>query len=170
MLMDIRCKAISSILCHMTYDDGTKKDCLVALHDLVDVFYNGNGMRKHIVGRVADISTVGTDPHNWYIIVDGSDDFASQNARFSPLQILNISIIRKADQDAIIRTPLGETGIPYLRIVKGRLQWSPDGFKWLPIKINDEDIIEPQEGTVPVPPRPHHNPDPDYDGIMDANY
>lgn len=179
MIMDIRCKAISSILCHITYDNGMKKDRLIAIGDLVDVVYNGNGVRKKIIGRVAEISTVGNDPNAWYIIVDGSDDFASERARFSPMTILDCTIIRKADQDTKVRTPLGETGVPYIRIVKGRLQYSKDGYRWHRVIVDEKDIIEPQEGTVPIGPYAPvpHPPKPevdelgdDEDGIEDAEF
>lgn len=150
MLLDIKSKAISSIKLELRFDDNRIKKCTVAIGDLIDVLYNGNGQQKRIVGRVAAISTVGTDTKNWYIIVDGSDDFATRNARFSPDYILDIEIIRKAGQDEFVRTPLGETGAPYVRENKGRFQISKDGRKWHNIRIDDKDIIEPQEGTVPL--------------------
>ena len=179
MLLDIKCKAISSIQVHLTFDDTTVKDEVIALGDLVNVEYNGNGMRKRIVGIVSNISTVGTDPKNWYIIVDGSDDFAKNSARFAPTSILDIEIIRKAGMDNAVLTPIGEEGCPYIRVVRGQFQYSKDGKVWHRIRIYEEDIIEPQEGTVPIgpgpkppvppcPPPPH--PHGDDDGIEDAVY
>ena len=172
MLVDIKCKAISSIRVHLTFDDGSIKDEVIAIDDLVDVFYNGNGMRKHIVGRVSNISTVGTDPKNWYIIVDGSDDFAKNSARFAPTSILDIEIIRKAGLDTAVKTPLGPDGCPWIRFIKGRLQVSKDGVHWINIKIDDVDIIEPQEGTVPLHPpvAPPSRPVVVEDDIEDAIY
>lgn len=178
MLLDIACSAVSSVIVKLKFDDGTRKVRLIAIDDLIDVVYNANGMRKHIIGRVSAISTVGTDPKNWYIIVDGSDDFASDRARFSPESILDVEIIRKAAQDSIVKTPLGENNAGYIRIMKGRLQYSNDGINWNPIKIDERDIIidgedeiRPQEGTVPA--RPHHHPSPvptNDDEIEDAVY
>lgn len=146
MLLDIKCKAISSIRVHLVFGDETTKDDIICIGDLIDVTYNGNGMRKHIIGRVSNISTVGSDPNNWYIIVDGSDDFARNGARFSPMAILDLEIIRKADQQILVKSPIGMFGVPWLRINKGRLQYSRDGFEWHYIVIDDENVIE-DDGT-----------------------
>lgn len=172
MLLNIRCQALSQVKVHMDFEGGFHKTRVISLGDLVDATYNGNGIVKEIIGRVSAISTVGTDPNNWYIIVDGSDDFATRNARFSPMTLLDIEIIRKADQDMYVRTPLGETGVPYIREMKGRFQISKDGYRWFNIKIDDEDIIEPQEGTVPLRPgeRPPVRPAAEDDEIEDAVY
>jgi hypothetical protein len=64
------------------------------------------------------------------------------------------------------------------------LQYSLDSFDWKPIRIDNRDIIEDQEGTVPVnPPCPPHHCDDFHDdcgshtcgineddGIEDANW
>lgn len=172
MLMDIKCSAVSSVLVNLTFDDQHNKERLIAIGDLIDVEYNANGLRKHIIGKVLKISTIGNDPKGWYIIVDGSDDFAGNQARFSPMNILDVDILRKADTLEIVSTPIGEEGVPYLRIVKGRLQYSKDGYDWKPIVIDDRDVIEEQEGTVPIGP-PGSAPEPpiaDDDEIEDANW
>ena len=171
MLLDIKCKAISSVRVHLVFDDQSIKDNLVSIGDLIDVTYNGNGLRKHIIGRVSTISTVGCDPKNWYIIVDGSDDFAKNGAKFSPMNILDLEILRKDSQDTTVKTPLGEFNCQYLRVVKGRLEYSKDGgFSWERIKIDDEDIIEPQEGTVPMIGNKPVIPPNEDDEIEDAVY
>ena len=148
MLVDIKCKAISSVKVNLTFDDHSNKIRLIAIDDLIDCEYNANGLRKHIVGKVIAISTVGPDPKGWYIIVDGSDDFAGNKARFSPTSILDVEILRKAGFEEYIKTPLGEEGIGYLRIMKGRLQYSRDGFNWKPIVIDDRDVIENPDGSI----------------------
>ena len=160
MLMSIKAKKIASIEVFLTFDDGTKKDCIIAVGDLVSVVYNANGMRKAIDGKVVKISAVGEDPNGWYIIVDSSDDFDSAKAKFSPMSILDIEIIRKGDTIEEVRTPIGSEAVPYIRIVKGRLQYSVDSKNWRPIHIDKRDVIEPQSGTVPMPPHPHHPPKP----------
>ena len=185
MLLDIKCSAISSVQVHLTFDDQTVKDRLIAIGDLIDCVYNANGIQRHIIGRVTTISTVGSNQAGWYIIVDGSDDFEGRYARFSPMSILDVDIIRKADMEDVIRTPLGEFAVPYLRINKGRLQYSLDGFEWHCIVIDNRDIIEDAEGTVPIfppvppcpgpaprpqPPRPCCEDSNDDGGIEDAIY
>ncbi|MBR6289365.1 MAG: hypothetical protein IKR19_08520 [Acholeplasmatales bacterium] len=174
MLLDIKCDAVTSVHVHLKFDDEKVKDCVVAIGDLVDVLYNANGVRKHIIGRVVKVSAVGSDPTGWYITVDGSDDFEGKFARFSPMSILDIDILRKATSERIVRTPLGDNAAPFLRVVKGRLQYSKDGFNWKPIKYDDRDVIEPQEGTVPAGPDDCHRPEdptektPEDDDIEDA--
>ena len=174
MLLDIKCDAVTSIHLHLTFDEEKVKDCIVAMGDLVDCLYNANGLRKHIIGRVVNISAVGSDPNGWYIVVDGSDDFEGKRARFSPMSVLNIDILRKADMEIIVRTVIGDGAVPYLREVKGRLQYSKDGLNWKPIKFDDRDIIEDQEGTVPAGPHDNCRPEdprettPEDDDIEDA--
>ena len=159
MLLDIKCKAISQVRVHLTFDDETVKDNIISIGDLIDVTYNGNGMRKHIIGMVSNISTVGADPHNWYIIVDGSDDFAKNGAKFSPMSILDLEIIRKHDQQFEVKSPIGEFGCPFIRVVKGRMQYSYDGFEWHYTVIDDENVIEDDDTD---------NAEEEYDGIDDA--
>lgn len=179
MLMDIKCSAITSICVNLTFDDHSHKTRVIGLGDLIAVEYNANGLRKRAEGKVICVSAVGADPKAWYIIVDSSDDFDSNKAKFSPMSILDVDVIRKADTLDLVRTPIGQDGVPYIRIRKGRLQYSKDGFDWHNIRLDSKDIIEDAEGTVPVNPPyfpPHHNtctedqpvtPD---DGIEDANY
>lgn len=168
MLMNINCSAVTSIKVNLTFDDGRSKECIVSVGDLVDVEYNANGLRKRVEGKVVKVSAVGTDPNGWCIIVDGSDDFDSNKARFAPTAILDIDVIRKADSLDVVQTPLGHDGVQYLRIVKGRLQYSHNGFDWHFVRFGREDMIEDAEGTYPyVPPiepepnrkpeRPHHH-------------
>lgn len=152
MLMDIRCSAVASIKVNLTFDDGNSKECVIGTGDLIDVEYNANGLRKRIEGRVIKVSAVGTDPKAWYIIVDGSDDFNSEKAKFSPMSILDVTIIRKADMLNNVQTVIGHEAVPFIRIVKGRLQYSKDGYNWKPIFVDRRDIIEDAEGTVPLPP------------------
>ena len=171
MLMDIKCSAVASIKVNLTFDDMSTKERVVGVGDLVDITYNANGLRKHIEGRVLKVSVVGVDPNGWYIIVDGSDDFDSDRVKFSPMNILDIEIIRKADTLENVQTVIGAESVPFIRIVKGRLQYSKDGYNWRPINIDKRDIIEPQEGTVPIDPPPcEHNDSDDENDIDDANY
>lgn len=166
MTLDCKVDVIQSLRIHLLFDDESTKDSIVSVNDLIDVVWNGNGARKHMIGRVAVISANGSDPHSWYMIVDGADDFESRRERFSPTQILDLEVIRHAYDEDLIRTVRGENACPFLRVVKGRLQYSVDGFNWKFIQIDDQDIIEDQEGTVPMMPPPNH--DPDGDGIEDA--
>lgn len=184
MLMDIKCSMVPSIMVNLRFDDQSEKHALVSTGDLIYVEYNANGCRKAIEGKVIKVSACGENPKSWYIVVDGSDDFASQQAKFSPMSILDIEILRKAGTLEVVQTISGDHAVPYLRIVHGRLQWSIDSFTWYPIVIDDRDIIEDQEGTVPIAPPPfpgphhhhHHDDEPhtcgqeSSDEIEDANH
>ena len=142
MLMDVKCSAVTSIAVHLTFDDGTTKNSVLGVGDLVSVEYNNNGLRKQVDGKVLKISAIGADPKAWYIIVDGSDEFECNKARFSPMSILDLEILRKADNSNTIQTPVGCHAVSFLREVKGRLQWSRDGITWHSINIDKCDIIE----------------------------
>lgn len=165
MLMDIRCSMIPSIKVNLTFDDGYKKDPILGVGDLIDLLYNSNGLRKHIVGVIIQISTPGVDPKGWSIIVDGSDDFDSEVARLSPMSILDVDVIRKAGSARKVSTPIDDTGIAAIRINKGRLQYSKDGKHWRNIKIDDIDVIPGTEGAIineqgrPEPPGEGFDPD-----------
>ena len=160
MLMNIKCSMIPSVRIELSFDDGSSKDNLLSVGDLVDVLYNGNGLRKHIVGVVKAINTPGTDPKGWSILIDGSDDFDSDIARFAPTSILDLDIIRKNGTQKVVNTPIDDTGISAIRINKGRLQYSKNNRDWFNIKIDDRDIIVKDEGIIPegpeefVPPSP----------------
>lgn len=163
MLLDIKCNLVASIGIELKFDDGTKKDGVLSINDLVDVCYNSNGQRRHIVGRIIQISAIGLDPKGWYIIVDGSDDFQAEKARFSPMSILDFNIIAKGDQVNTITSPKGIENILSLRINQGRLQYTQNGLDWEPIKIDDRDVIKPDPDDYPEQPS-------DNDQIEDAVY
>ena len=176
MLMDIKCAPVTSIRVKLSFDDNSCKDCIISTGDIINAVYNGNGIRKVVEGKVLKVSAVGTDPKAWYIIVDGSDDFGAAQAKFSPMSILDIEIIRKADTVEVVKTVVGEGGVPYLRVVSNRLQWSKDGSNWNSFCVDSRDIIEDQEGTVPVPPGCESSKDNNScgcgsnDGIQDAEW
>ena len=163
MLLDIKCSVVSSIKVALRFDDGSKKEGILSVGDLVDIEYNSNGLRKRIYGRIINISAVGTDPNAWYLTVDGSDDFQSTTVRFSVMGILDFVIIKKYDSSNIVETPLDPTGIAMLKIVDGYLYYTQDGIHWHRPRIDRNDVIKPEEGTVPIGPPPiphiHHNED-----------
>ena len=167
MLMDIRCSMIPSIKVDLSFDGGFKKSPILGIGDLIDLVYNQNGLRKHIVGKIVQISTPGVDPKGWSIIVDGSDGFDSDVARLSPMSILDVDIIRKAGSIKYVSTPIDDTGVMGIRVNKGRLQYSRDGRTWKNIKIDDIDVIakdsddiydEDEIGPIPSHKPNHHKP------------
>lgn len=148
MLMDIRCSMIPSIKVELTFDDGHRKDPTLGIGDLIDLLYNSNGLRKHIIGRIIQINTPGHDPKGWSLIVDGSDDFDSEIARLSPMSILDVDVIRKDGAYRTVATPIDDTGCDAIRIIKGVLQYTKDGKHWRNIKINDVDVIPGNDDII----------------------
>lgn len=159
MLMSNNCTSISSVKVELVFDDRSKKIRVLSIGDLVDVIYNGNGVRKRILGTVAAVSTVGVDPKNWYIIIDGSDDFDAQQARFAPTAILDCEILRKGDEDESVKTPRGEFSARFIRVNHGRLQYSKDGYSWQDIVVDSENVIS--NDYPPYPGDEDHSEDPD---------
>lgn len=149
MLLDIKCSTVTSIAVRLSFDDGSSKNAVISLNDLIDVEYNFNGSRKLFQGKVISISANGIDPKGWYIIVDGSGDFESNQARFSPMSILDINVIRRGDSVKYIETPIDSSGIMGLRVINhGVLQYTCDGFHWADVRFKrPEPSIKDEEGT-----------------------
>ncbi len=156
MLQDIKCSTIVSFKIDLKYDDcRANKSVVVSEGDLVDVDFNYNGCRKCIQGKVVKIYAEGTDPKKWYLIVDSADTFNSNTYKFSPMNILDITIIMKKDATQYIASTNDYTNIKALRIVKGMLQYTQDGVNWRPIYIDPQFIIEDENyDRPPVPPQP----------------
>lgn len=148
MLMSIKCSTVASLAVDLKFDDNTCKHRVIGTNDLIEVEFNYNGCRKHVEGRVLKINAVGTDPKAWYLIVDGSDAMDSHQYKFAPTSILDIEIIRKADAVRLIETPTDITGIRGLRIIKGRLQYTLDGFNWNNLQVDQDCVIYDESGTV----------------------
>lgn len=173
MLQEIRCSTIVSFKIDLKYDDArANKSEVVSVGDLVDVDFNYNGCRRMIQGRVIKIYAEGTDPKKWYMIVDSAEAFCSDTYKFSPMNILDITIIKKHDATQYIFSTNDYTNIKGMRVVQGQPQYTQDGVNWLPFFIDpryiiEEDTAAPGTGTGtygggPVPPvysRPPVNPD-----------
>lgn len=154
MLISNKCSAIVSIKVELTYDDGRQKERVLAVGDLVDIDFNYNGLIKHTIGRILKIYAEGSDPKNWLIILDCSDGFDSVQYRFSPVNIIDVEILKKMDAIQFVESTNDYTNIRAIRFVHGRIQVTQDGIHWLPIVLDAKDIIYDEEGTVPVSPRP----------------
>lgn len=155
MLMKVNCEPVVSLKLELLFDDGSVKKCLLEEGDLVDIEYNRNGLRKRIEGKVIRICTTGAvRPEDYYIIVDGSEDFVATQARICPMKILDCVVIFKANEGITIQTPKNETGIPFLRISSENvLQYSRDGINWLDVSLKKEDTeIKDEEGTTTTTP------------------
>lgn len=163
MLIKNTCSSITSIKVDLTFEDGNVKSNVISLNDFIDVEYNKNGLRKKITGKVIKISAEGTEPKNWYIIVDGSEDYECGQVKFSPANILDLTIINKYDATQYIYSTNDFMNIKGMRINHGRLQYTQDGVKWHNIFIDTRDIIKDAEYGPIGPiypddscPRPHH--------------
>lgn len=159
MLLDIRCSTVLSFQIDLKYDDQrADKSVVISVGDLVDVDFNYNGCRKLVQGRIIKLYAEGSDPKKWYIILDSADVYNSTTYKFSPMNILDITIVDKADALQYIASPNDYTNIKKIRVVKGQLQYTQDGVTWLPIVIYPEDIIEDENYGIGPRPRPHCHP------------
>lgn len=149
MLQDIKCSTIISFKIDLSYDDNrADKSVIIGVGDLVDVDFNYNGCRKQIQGRVLKLYAEGSDPKKWYILIDSADIYCSDTYKFSPMNIIDITIIKKASELKFISSPADFSNIRGMRIVKGQLQYTQDGSEWLPIMVYPEDIIEDENYGV----------------------
>lgn len=169
MLMDIKCSMVPSIKVNLVFDDGHKKDPTLSIGDLIDLLYNSNGLRKHIIGKIIQINTPGSDPKGWSLIVDGSDDFDSEIARLSPMSILDVDIIRKNGSTRVVSTPIDDTGVYAIRINKGRLQYTMNGKCWHNIKIDDIDVIPGKDIIIDENGKPDSTGEDSSKDIIDEN-
>ena len=143
MLIDLKCNTVVSFQLDMKYDDQrADKSVLISVGDFVDVDFNLNGIVKGIQGRVIKIYAEGADPKKWYMIVDSADPYKSETYKFSPMNILDITVIQKANAIQYIASTHDFMNIRGLRIAMGTLQYTQDGINWLPIRIDPQYIIE----------------------------
>lgn len=142
MLMDIRCSTEVSIKIHLKFDDGSKKNRLVSKDDLIEISFNQNGLMKRVEGKVIKINAIDSDSRRWYLIVDGSGDFESEQYKIQVMNILDLDIIRKADSVRYIETTNDCTAIQGFRIVNGRLQYTLDGFNWKFVRTDPRYIMK----------------------------
>ena len=169
MLLDIKCSTIISFQIDLKYDDTrADKSVVVSVGDLVDVDFNYNGCRKLVQGRIIKLYAEGSDPKKWYILLDSADMYSSDTYKFSPMNILDITVISKKDAEQAIISPNDYTNIKMLRIVKNQLQYTQDGVNWLPINIDPQYIIEDENYGIGPRPHCHHIPNPN-DEIRDES-
>lgn len=172
MLQDIKCSTIVSFKIDLKYDDNrADKSVVIGVGDLVDVDFNYNGCRKQVQGRVLKLYAEGSDPKKWYILLDSADMYNSDTYKFSPMNILDITIIQKADALKFISSPSDYSNIRGMRIVQGQLQYTQDGSTWYPIWIDPQYIIEDENYGIGSGPRPcpHHKPN-NADVISDEEF
>lgn len=176
MLMSIDCKAVTSLQVSLRFDDNRIKETTIAVGDVIDAHYHHNGCRKHCNGKVVSISCCGNNSKEWYLLVDNSKDFDSDISRINAMSILDVEVIYRAEDVSNIKTPSGCGRIPYLRLYKGRLQFSIDGKVWDFVVIDSDNIIEKpkednnQNGTEPpVVDNPNNtDEEPSTDGTEDV--
>ena len=145
MLMDICVSAVVSAGIDLRFDDGKVKHCEIGKGDLVSIDYNFNGYRRHVEGKVCKVYCAGSDPKDYYLIIDGSDDFKSQQVRFSIMSILDCEVITKACMMQNIYSPNDITNIKGLRVLNSRLQYTTDGRNWNYFAADEQSSIEDDE-------------------------
>ena len=136
MVMKVNSEAVINLAVTIEFDDGCVKTQVVGAEDYVRVAYNHNGVRRVITGTVVSINA---NPYNaqatkrdWYFVVSSTEPGdAGRIAKIFVINILDIEVIHKKDQQVYIGTPNDPTRITNMRIVNGYLQVSQnDGHTW----------------------------------------
>lgn len=128
MLINIECSIVQSLKVSLTFDNNRTKEREIAIGDLCSFVFHKDGMKREIEGKVIKIGMNNTaNTKSWYIIVDGSLDYAGQQVRFCPDNILDCDVIKRHDEKQYISTPNDETRVTNIRLNNGFLQVSIDG-------------------------------------------
>lgn len=155
MLMNISYDIIESAVISLVFDDETVKKIKVNVDDTIKVSFNKNGIRKNIDGIVKRIFI--DDHHHaanhcckpkWVMIVDGSSYGTSAVERVELDKILDINIIKRANDTTGITSPVGDSNITDFRLVGNILQLSTDnGQTWLKVITlpNEDTTIDPED-------------------------
>lgn len=175
MLMNISYDIIESAVISLIFDDETVKKVKVNVEDTIKVSFNKNGLRTNINGIVKRIFIDDRGrPHHcpdhchrpkWVMIVDGSSYGASAIERVELDKILDIDIIKRANDTNIITSPVGDTNITDFRLVGNILQLSIDnGQTWLKaltlpdeettVNPDDQELANKVEAILPASLRP----------------
>ena len=172
MLMNITFDVIQSLMLSLVFDDETVKKTKVNVDDTIRVTHNKNGMRTTVEGVVKRIFV---DDHHvercpnhkprWIMIVDGSSYASSALERIEVDKILDIDIIKRAEENLGISSPIGDTNITSMRLVGNIVQLSTDnGQTWLKmltlpavdteVPAEDAELAAKVEALLPTSLRP----------------
>lgn len=172
MLMNITFDVIQSLMLSLVFDDETVKKTKVSIDDTIRVTHNKNGMRTTVEGVVRRIFV---DDHHvqrcsdykpkWIMIVDGSSYACSALERIEIDKILDIDMIKRAEDNLGISSPVGETNITSMRLVGNIVQLSTDnGQTWLKmltlpavdteVPAEDAELASKVEAILPSALRP----------------
>lgn len=172
MLMNITFDVIQSLMLSLVFDDETVKKTKVSIDDTIRVTHNKNGMRTTVEGVVRRIFV---DDHHvqrcpdykpkWIMIVDGSSYACSALERIEIDKILDIDMIKRAEDNLGISSPVGETNITSMRLVGNIVQLSTDnGQTWLKmltlpavdtdVPVEDAELASKVEAILPSALRP----------------
>ena len=175
MLMNISYDIIESAVISLIFDDETVKKIKVNVEDTIKVSFNKNGLRTNIDGIVKRIFIDDRGSHHhcpdpchkpkWVMIVDGSSYGASALERVELDKILDIDIVKRANDTNIITSPVGDTNITDFRLVGNILQLSVDNAQtWLKVLTlpdeettvnpDDQELANKVEAILPVSLRP----------------
>ena len=136
-LMTSSYEIIQSAKISMSFDDGISKIVLVSPGDIVNVIYNYNGVRTNTTGKVSKIvpdnqNSCECSGKRWFLIIDASAYGGVTVNRIDLTKILDITIIRKAEDYSEVTSPTGETNVSNIRLVGNVLQISVNnGTSWL---------------------------------------
>lgn len=138
MLLDNDYTLIPQLRFTLTYSNDVRKIVTVKTDDVVNCFYNANGTKMNIIGRVTKIgadfnSSLGAVGTSAYMQIDGSSEYTGQVVYVSPSQVINIDIVTTTGD---INYPVTSIENEDQRIVlvreneAGVFQYSKNGMDW----------------------------------------
>ena len=139
MLLDNDYTIIPQIRFTLTYSNDVRKIVTVKTDDVVNCFYNANGTKSSIIGKVTKIgvdfnSSLGAVGNSAYMQIDGSSEYTGQVVYVSPSQVISIDIVSTTGD---IDYPVTSIEDENQRVVlvreneAGVFQYSKNGMDWL---------------------------------------
>lgn len=150
MLLKNTCEIIKTLVIKLVFDDESVKTRKVDVDDLISVTFNKDGCRRSIEGIVKKIEDENCPKKvHWYMIVDGSTNGISRIEKIYTSNIIDIEVMRKANQTATIGSPMDSSRIVSMRLVGDILQVTQDGTNWISVvKVPQSEsgvIVEPED-------------------------
>ena len=149
--MKVTSEAVIELAVTIEFDDGCTKTQVLGVGDYARVAYNKNGTRKVVSGSVVSINanpySAQTTKRDWYFMVASDNpDEVGRVAKILVINVLDLEILHKKNQQMHVGTPNDPTRVTNLRVVNGYLQISQnDGHSWR--TVGNEPLSD-----KPIPP------------------
>lgn len=147
MLLSIKYDVINSLVIKLRFEDGSTKEEVVSVGDIVNCTYNRNGVRRTVEGTVkqinSDVNPCGNQ--RWYLYIDSSSYGKACVDKVEVDKILDMDVLRKGAGLLSIHTPANKMRVTDFRLAGDYLQVSSDyGKHWF-------NVVKLTTDTYPVP-------------------